>query len=334
MIYQRAHQIVNDHIFLEMQGLIENATVFLKLEGMNTAGSIKLKPAIAMIEDAERRGVLTAGGHVIESTSGSLGVAIAMVCAEKGYLFTCVVDPNVSQQSLRIIRALGARVVQVRDRDANGGYLGTRIAVIRERLSADETLLWLNQYANPANPTAHALGTATSILRELGHVDQVFIGAGTTGTLMGCAEHFRRFSPWTRIVAVDSVGSVTFGGAPGPRFVPGLGASRRPDIYRNGTADAEVTVPEADAVRMCRHVARTYGVLVGGSTGTVLAALTQSAEQIPPGSRIAAISPDMGDRYVNTVYDDDWVLDTFGPDPLIPYPTVSDRAVHTRKVPA
>ncbi|OZD01212.1 2,3-diaminopropionate biosynthesis protein SbnA [Rhodococcus sp. 06-235-1A] len=334
MIYQRAHQIVNDQIFLEMQGLVENSTVYVKLEGLNAAGSIKLKPAIAMIEDAERRGILTAGGHVIESTSGSLGVAIAMVCAEKGYLFTCVVDPNVSRQSLRTIRALGAHVVQVRDRDANGGYLGTRIAVIRERLGNDSTLLWLNQYANPANPNAHALGTATSILRELGHVDQVFIGAGTTGTLMGCAEHFRRFSPWTRIVAVDSVGSVTFGGAAGPRFVPGLGASRRPDIYRSGTADAEVTVPESEAVRMCRHVARTYGVLVGGSTGTVLAALAQSAEQIPPGSRVAAISPDMGDRYVDTVYDDDWVLDTFGPDPLIPYPTARDRAVQNRKVPA
>ena len=318
MIFDDAFRIVNDEVFLELPEFVGQSRVFLKIEGLNAAGSIKLKPAVAMIEIAERRGLIQPGSSVIESTSGSLGIVIAMVAARKGFRFTCVVDPNISPQSLCIIKALGAEVVQVQERDANGGYLGTRIAAIHDRLAADPDLVWLNQYANRANPAAHAESTATSILCEVGHVDQLFVGAGTTGTLMGCVEHFRRFSPWTSIVAVDSAGSVTFGGEAGPRHIPGIGSSRRPEIYRPGSADSEVLIDEVETVRMCRHVARRYGILVGGSTGTVLAAVAASASAIPAGSRVVAISPDLGDRYVRTVYNDEWVLSTFGPDALAP----------------
>lgn len=312
MIYQHACDIVTDEVFLELDGVLPDRHLFLKLEGMNPAGSVKLKSALGMVEDAERRGVLWPGGRIVESSSGSLGIALSVIAASRGYHFTCVTDPNVSAQSLALIRALGTEIVQVTQRDHNGGYLGTRIARIREMTEADPGLVWLNQYANPANAQAHARRTATSILKNIGHVDVLLVGAGTTGTLMGCTRHFRAFSPWTKIVAVDTAGSVTFGGAPGPRHIPGLGTSRRPELCRPDQVDEVVLVDERDAVRMCRRLAREHGLPLGGSTGSVLAALEAIADEIPDGSRVVVLSPDMGDRYVKTIYDDMWVADTFG----------------------
>ncbi|MFJ8054672.1 2,3-diaminopropionate biosynthesis protein SbnA [Streptomyces sp. NPDC096142] len=312
MIYQHACDIVTDEVFLELDGVLPGRHLFLKLEGMNPAGSVKLKSALGMVEDAERRGVLWPGGRIVESSSGSLGIALSVIAASRGYRFTCVTDPNVSPQSLALIRALGTEVVQVTQRDHNGGYLGTRIARIREMTESDPGLVWLNQYANPANAQAHARRTATSILKNIGHVDVLLVGAGTTGTLMGCTRHFRAFSPWTKIVAVDTEGSVTFGGPPGPRHIPGLGTSRRPELCRPDQVDEVVLVDERDAVRMCRRLAREHGLPLGGSTGSVLAALQSIADGIPAGSRVVVLSPDMGDRYAKTIYDDLWVADTFG----------------------
>ncbi|MGW5422009.1 2,3-diaminopropionate biosynthesis protein SbnA [Streptomyces sp. NPDC003943] len=316
MIFQHAHEIITDDIFVRLDELVPGSESFLKIEGWNPAGSIKLKSAVGMIEDAERRGLLWAGGRIIESSSGSLGIALAIVAAGKGYRFTCVTDPNISPQSLALIRALGADVIQVDRRDANGGFLGTRIARIQQELAADPKLIWLNQYANPSNPDAHARSTATSILRHIGRVDQLFVGAGTTGTLMGCIRHFRAFSPTTKIVAVDTAGSVTFGHPPGPRHIPGLGTSRRPELCRPEAVDEVVLVPEADAIRMCRRLAAERGLPVGGSTGSVVAAVERSAALIPPGSRVVALSPDTADRYIHTVYDDEWVARTYGPETL------------------
>ncbi|MGW2824471.1 2,3-diaminopropionate biosynthesis protein SbnA [Streptomyces sp. NPDC001443] len=312
MIYQHACEIVTDEVFLELDGILPDRQLFLKLEGMNPAGSVKLKSALGMVEDAERKGVLLPGGRIVESSSGSLGIALSMIAASRGYHFTCVTDPNISPHSLALLRALGTEVIQVTQKDHNGGYLGTRIALIHEMTGSDPNLVWLNQYANPANAQAHAQRTATSILKNIGHVDTLLVGAGTTGTLMGCTRHFRMFSPWTRIVAVDTAGSVTFGGPPGPRHIPGLGTSRRPELCRPEQVDEVILVDERDAVRMCRRMALEHGLPLGGSTGSVLAALESIADRVPTGSRVVALSPDMGDRYVKTIYDDMWVADTFG----------------------
>ncbi|MEU8531390.1 MULTISPECIES: 2,3-diaminopropionate biosynthesis protein SbnA [Streptomyces] len=314
MILDHVYDIVTDDIFLRLDGMVPGGEVFLKLEGLNPAGSIKLKTAVGMVEDAERSGLLTAGGRIIESSSGSLGVALALVSVGKGLSFTCVTDPNASRHSVRLMRALGVDVVEVDRRDANGGYLGTRIDYIRQRLQRDPGLVWLNQYANPANVRTHAVRTASAILREIGRVDYLFVGAGTTGTMMGCATHFRRHSPQTRIIAVDSQGSVTFGHSPGPRYIPGLGTSRVPEICRPDAVDEIVMVAEEEAVRTCRELARRRGLMVGGSTGSVMSALSRMAPDIPEGSRIVAISPDLGDRYVQTIYNDSWVASTFGSD--------------------
>ncbi|WP_195757177.1 2,3-diaminopropionate biosynthesis protein SbnB [Pseudomonas syringae] len=312
--YQSLCEIVHDQAFLKVTGLGHD--FFLKMESLNPAGSIKLKTAVGLINDVQARGLLGPETILIESSSGNLGVALAMICAERGIPFTCVVDPNSSSHNIRMMRSYGAEVIQVETPDANGGFLGTRIQLIRHKVASDARYVWLNQYENAANPRAHARTTASSISRHFGHVDYLFVGAGTTGTLMGCIQHFQRHHPTTRIIAVDSVGSVTFGTPASRRFIPGLGTSQRPPIFDSDGIHALEMVPEAHTVAMCRILARSKGMLVGGSTATVIAAVHAWRERIEPGAVVVALSPDWGERYLDTLYDDHWVEQRFGRDVL------------------
>lgn len=312
MIYQYVDEIVTDNIFLKLSELCEKLDIYLKIEGLNPAGSIKLKTAVSLVDDAEQSMKLRPNGRVIESSSGNLGVAIATVCAVRGYKFTCVVDPNSSKQLIDTITCLGAKVVCINKRDFNGGFLGSRIAYIENQLKEDPGLVWLNQYANPANPAAHSLHTATSILKEFPQVDYLFVGAGTTGTLMGCVNKFKEVSPSTVIVAVDAIGSVTFGQRAKTRHIPGLGTSRRPEIFSPSLIDETVFVKELDTVTECHLLVSRYGLMAGGSTGTILAGVKQFADRIPDKSTVVAISPDLGGAYLNSVYSNDWVKSKFG----------------------
>ncbi|WP_347568037.1 2,3-diaminopropionate biosynthesis protein SbnA [Janthinobacterium lividum] len=303
--------ISSDRNFVRIRALGLNQ-LYAKIEGLNPAGSIKMKTALGMIASLEARGDIKSDTVLIESSSGSLGVALSMICAERGYKFTCVVDPNASSQNVKMMKALGAGIIMVTERDDNGGFLGTRIAHIKKLTAGDARYLWLNQYANPDNPRAHVRTTARSIFERFERLDYLFIGAGTTGTLMGCVAFFQEHSPHTKIVAVDSVGSVTFGHSSGARYIPGLGTSRRPEVYAPDGIHAFEMIAEVDTVAMCRYLAHTNGFLAGGSTGTVLAAVHQWQQKLPPEATVVAISPDLGERYLDTVYDDEWVTKCFG----------------------
>lgn len=330
MIYGSVDEIVLDDVFLALPRYARDLDVTLKIEGLNPAGSVKLKTAVALVDDAERRGLVDSHTRFIESSSGNLGIALAMVCAARNYPLTVVTDPNASPQAVRIIRALDVELVEVVHRDANGGYLASRIDYVRERVARDPRLVWLNQYANRAGVEAHARRTARAIDVELGPPDYLFVGAGTTGTLMGCAEYFRARGAGTKVVAVDAVGSITFGGSAGPRHIPGLGSSRRPEIFSAQDLHRVVAVAESATIRTCRDLARRYGLLAGGSTGTVLAAVAQLADEIDPAARVVALSPDLGDRYAETVYDDGWVAARFTDIIDEPRPIVAVRAGSAR----
>lgn len=308
--HSRVSDVIHDQTFLKVTGL--GREFFLKMESFNPAGSIKLKTALGLVDDMQGRGLIKPDTVLIESSSGNLGVALAMICAERGIRFTCVVDPNSSEHNIRIMRSYGAEVIRVETPDDNGGFLGTRIALIRDKVATDPRYLWLNQYENAANPRAHARTTAGAIARHFGHIDYLFIGAGTTGTLMGCVQYFQRHHPATRIIAVDSLGSVTFDMPAGRRFIPGLGTSQRPPIFSAQGIHALETVPESRTVGIARLLARSKGLLVGGSTATVIAAVYAWRERIEPGAVVVALSPDWGERYLDTLYDDQWVTQRFG----------------------
>ena len=240
-------------------------------------GSIKYKTATSLLDDAARRGKLLTGSKIIESSSGNLGIALAALCSQRDYKFSCVVDPNIPEQSKRMIEAYGGKVICVTKKDANGGYLSTRIDFVRDHVRKSPEVYWTNQYENPANPDAHRRFTAQEIADRFPKLDLLVVGAGTTGTLMGCISYF---GDEQRVLAVDSVGSVTFGGAPGSRHIPGLGTSLLPPIFDRSAVQEHVMVPKIEAVLMCRWLARSHGFLLGGSTGTVLAGLKRKSSTL------------------------------------------------------
>jgi 2,3-diaminopropionate biosynthesis protein SbnA len=293
-------------------------SLFLKCEGFNFAGSIKLKAAAEMVEAAERDGVLKPGSILVESSSGNLGVALSMIAASKGYQFLCVTDIRCNRSTRLLMEALGSQVHVITEQDANGGgFLGARIAYVRALCASDNRYVWLNQYSNPNNWKAHYRTTAPAIARQFPNLDVLFVGAGTTGTLMGCARYFREWHPSVRIVAIDTVGSVTFGGASGRRMIPGLGMGVHPPLLDESYVDEVVMVEEPDTIRTCHRLARR-GFLFGGSTGTVVSGAISWLAQHDARNELTAvtISPDLGERYLNTVYQPDWLKDVYGEDVL------------------
>jgi N-(2-amino-2-carboxyethyl)-L-glutamate synthase len=304
-----------DELYVDLEPTF-GQSLFLKCEGFNFAGSIKLKAATEMVEAAERDGVLMPGSVLVESSSGNLGVALSMIAASKGYGFLCVTDSRCNLSTKRLMQAFGSQVHVITEPADVGGFLGARINYVRALCASDDRYVWLNQYANPQNWKAHYRRTAPAIARQFPQLDVLFVGAGTCGTLMGCAHYFREWHRSVRVVAVDSVGSVTFGGAPGRRMIPGLGTSVRPAMLDESYVDDVVCVEEADTIRTCHRLAGR-GFLFGGSTGTVVSgAMGWLAMNGSQDLTAVAIAPDFGERYLDTVYQDNWVQDLYGEDVL------------------
>jgi cysteine synthase A len=323
-VISASHEFDVSDLFVNLQPFF-GRRLFLKVEGFNFAGSIKLKAAREMVAQAEAAGALGPGSTLVESSSGNMGVALALIAANRGFRFLCVTDTRCNAVTRRTMESLGAEVHVVTEPHESEGFLGARIRHVKALLADDAKKVWLNQYLSPGNWMAHYRTTAPAIARQFPDLSVLFVGAGTTGTLMGCARWFRERRPSVRIVAVDSVGSVTFGGPPATRHIPGLGTSVRPALLDESLVDAVVHVPEADTVRTCRELTR-HGFSFGGSTGTaVTGALTwldrhhgdtagRAGEQVTA----VTLSPDLGERYMETVYHDDWVTQALGPDSLTP----------------
>ncbi|MFD3680134.1 2,3-diaminopropionate biosynthesis protein SbnA [Streptomyces sp. NPDC058613] len=307
------HAFNEEELFVDLRPAL-GCPLFLKCEGFNFAGSVKLKAAAEMVETAERDGTLGPDSILVESSSGNLGVALSVIAASKGYRFLCVTDSRCNLATRLMMEALGSSVHVINAYESGGSFLAARLSYVRDLCDADGTYVWLSQYTNPANWKAHYRTTAPAIARGFPELDVLFVGAGTTGTLMGCARFFSEWHRPVRIVAVDSTGSVSFGGAPGRRMIPGLGMSVPPPLLDASLVDEAVLVDEADSVRACRALARR-GFLFGGSTGTVVSGATDWLARHPDsGVTAVAIAPDLGERYLDTVYQENWVRGLYGAD--------------------
>src|ERR1019366_1924437 len=283
-------------------------SVIAKLEFLNPGGSIKDRPARFIIESGLRNKTITSSTHIIESTSGNLGIALAMVARSYGLNLTCVVDPKISPTNLKILRLMGSNVEMVQTKDDQGGYLKTRIARVQQLLHHLPNGYWINQYANQLNWQAHYYGTGEEIVSDIdAPVDCIILAVSTTGTLLGIARRLRKAFPSIQVIAVDAVGSIIFGQAPGPRDIPGIGSSRVPELLHKDEIDDVVFVDDYEAALGCRALLAQEGIFAGGSSGAVIAALNKLAVKFPPFYRVMTVLPDRGERYLDLVYNDQWL---------------------------
>ena len=287
--------------------------LYAKLEALNPGGSTKDRPAATIIEHGLETGAIRSGTVVIESSSGNMGIGLAQACAYYGLRFICVVDPKVTTQNIRLLKAYGAEIDHVRDPDpSTGDFLQARIKRVQTLLRLTGNSFWPNQYANVYNPRAH-YQTMREIAQTLdGKIDYLFCATSTCGTLRGCAEYVRAQGLQTKIFAVDAVGSVIFGGPNLKRLIPGHGAAIRPELYQADLSDRCIRVTDLDCIIGCRRLIRKEAILAGGSSGAVLMAIEQVKDSIAPDTTCVAILPDRGERYLDTIYSDAWVLDHFG----------------------
>jgi cysteine synthase A len=287
--------------------------LYAKLEFLNPGGSMKDRPAFSMIDHAMRVGKLRPGSVVVESSSGNMGIGLAMACAYMGLRFICVVDPKTTAQNIHLLTAYGAEVDLITEPDpATGDYLQARINRVKELVGTIKGSFWPNQYSNMYNPIAH-YRTMEEIINSLGEkVDYIFCATSTCGTMVGCTRYIRERRLCAEVIAVDAVGSVIFGGKKASRLIPGHGASIRPQLLQPDIDYRYVQVSDLDCVVGCRRMASQEAILAGGSSGGVIMAIEKLRERIEPDATCVAILADRGERYLGTIYSDTWVQSHFG----------------------
>jgi cysteine synthase A len=279
----------------------EGARIFGKLESFNPGGSVKDRIGVAMIEAAEADGLIEPGRTtIVEATSGNTGIALAFVCAAKGYELVLTLPQGMSREREGLLRLYGARVEII---ESMGG-MNEAVEAARELATHDDVFL-PNQFANPANPEAHRRTTGPELWADLdGDIDVLVCGVGTGGTITGAGEFLSERNPKLRVVAVEPASSAVLSGrSPGPHKIQGIGAGFVPPVLNRAIIDEVVAVDDEDAIDTARRAARLEGALVGISCGAALWAAIEIARRPESrGARIAVVLPDSGERYISTPF--------------------------------
>ena len=291
--------------------------LFLKLEHQNPGGSIKDRIALSMIEAAERAGQIEKGSLIVEATAGNTGLALALVAALKGYRLLLVVPDKMSQEKIFHLRAMGADIVLTRSDVTKGHpeYYQDRAAEIARRTPG---ALYINQFANPANPRAHEETTGPEIWAQMKHdVDAVVAGVGTGGTITGLARFFATACPATDIVLADPEGSILANYVKtgkvstdvGTWLVEGIGEDFIPPVCDLSRVKKAYIIPDAEAFAVCRELLRVEGIMAGTSSGTLIAAALRYCREQKEPRRVVTLVCDSGNKYLSKVYNDYWMLD-------------------------
>ena len=300
-VYSNNAEAIGNTPLVRINRIIQSpATVLAKVESRNPAFSVKCRIGAALIADAEARGVLKAGMHIVEPTSGNTGIALAFVAAAKGYKLILTMPDTMSVERRNLLKALGAELVLTPG--ANG--MKGAIARAEELKAATPGAVILQQFDNPANPAMHERTTGQEIWRDTEGVVDIFVaGVGTGGTVSGVGAALKKHNPGVKVMAVEPTDSpVLSGGAPGAHKIQGIGAGFVPKNYNPAVVDEILQVTNDDAIRAGRELAKLEGLLVGISSGAAVSAATRLAllpENI--GKTIVILLPDTGERYLSTL---------------------------------
>jgi cystathionine beta-synthase len=286
-----------------------SASVLAKVESLNPGGSIKDRVGVAMVEEAERRGWLRPGGTIIEATAGNTGVGLALAAAVKGYRCIFVLPDKMSGEKVRLLRAYGAEIVITPTSvppDSPESYNG-----VADRLAREIPGGWRpNQFANLANPEVHYRTTGPEIWEQTdGRVTVFVAGAGTGGTISGVGRYLKERNPEVRVIGADPEGSILSGDSPKPWKVEGIGEDFVPKTLNGQVVDEWVRVSDAESFRTARELARREGLLVGGSSGTAVAAALRYARRLSSDDVVVVLCPDTGRNYLSKFHDDDWMAE-------------------------
>lgn len=302
-IRKKLTELIGNTPLLELSGIEKRynleATLIAKLEYFNPGGSVKDRVALSMIEDAERKGVLTPGAVIIEPTSGNTGVGLAWIGRVKGYRTLLTMPETMSKERQYLLRAMGAELVLTPGKEGMKGAIA-RAEELRKEIPG---AVILQQFDNPANPTAHIQSTAEEIWRDTdGEVDVFVAGVGTGGTISGTGKGLKAHNPAIEIIAVEPDSSAVLSGeAPGAHKIQGIGAGFIPRTYDASVVDRVIRVTDEDAMRTSRELSETEGLLVGISAGAAAYAAMQLALQPEyRGKKIVVLLPDTGERYLST----------------------------------
>lgn len=276
-------------------GIKESVNLFAKLELFNPGGSVKDRMGTALIEDAERRGILKEGSTILEATAGNAGIGIALAALNKGYKIKFAVPEKFSIEKQVIMKALGAEIIQT---PLEKGMAGA-FEKVEELLAAIDSSVCLSQFTNQANPQIHYETTGPEIYEDLeGKIDYVVAGAGSGGTISGILRYIKERNTAVKGILADPVGSTMGGGLPGCYSIEGIGNTFMPETMDNSLIDEVIKVNDAQALQEVKLVAKKEGLLIGTSSGAALYAARIIAERVE-NANIVVIFPDRGDRYIS-----------------------------------
>ncbi len=285
----------------------EQYNVYAKLEYNNYSGSIKDRASYNIILNAVRSGEINPDTMIVESSSGNFAVSLASICKVLGLTFVPVIDPNINPGYENLLRLLCAQVIKVTRPDETNGYLLTRIETVKEICARYENVYWTNQYENVHNYQAY-YRLADEIGSAMDRLDYVFIAVSSAGTITGLSQRLKQKFPRVKVIAVDVIGSVIFGGPAQKRYVSGLGASKVPPLLKDAHIDAVMHVSQTDIIKSCYELVDEQMLFAGASTGAVYHAIkSYFADQAPaPGTNVLFFCADKGSSYMDTIYNPAW----------------------------
>ncbi len=310
-----------------------SAPIYAKIEFVNPGGSVKDRIALAMVEAAEREGLLKPGGTIIEATSGNTGVGLAMVAAVKGYRCIFIMPDKMSAEKIRLLKAYGAEVVITptnAESNSPEGYSG-----VAQRLANEIPNAWQpNQFTNLNNPEYHYRHTGPEIWEQTdGKITTFVAGIGTGGTISGVGKFLKEKNPRIRVVAADPEGSILSGDSPKPWAVEGIGEDYVPKTLNSQVVDEWIRVSDAESFAVARAMSRQEGLLVGGSCGTAMAAALRYAKRLGPDDLVIVMCPDTGRNYLSKLYSDEWMIERGFMKPLTKPHTVGELLERRGNVP-